>query len=79
MSHSEVMRWMEYRERSGPFNPMLRLDAAIARAVGPFLKGDKRALMPWPKEPDTPASLDDVLGILKFSSKAKKPEKNVGG
>jgi hypothetical protein len=72
MSHAEVMRWIEYRERNGPMNPMLRLDAAVARAIGPFLKGDKRALLPWPKESDTPASLDDVMGMLRFSSKAKR-------
>jgi hypothetical protein len=79
MSHAEVMRWMDFRERNGPLNPMLRMDAAIARAISPFLKGDKRSLMPWPKEPEVAASLDDVVGILKFSAKAKKPEKNVGG
>lgn len=79
MSHTEVLRWIDFRQKHGPLNPLHRFDAAIARAVAPFVKGDKKLLMPWPKEDEQAASLEDVMGILKFSAKAKKSEQKVNG
>jgi hypothetical protein len=46
------------------------MDAAIARAVQPFLRNvSVRQLMPWPKIPEKEATLDDVMDILKFAKK----------
>lgn len=69
MSVEELADWVAYREIVGPLNPLLRIDAAVARAVSPFLKGDKRALMPWPKEPERDASMEDVMNLLHQSKK----------
>ena len=52
MTQEEWQRWILYRRKNGPLNPMLRLDAALARVAAPFFgKGVKPAdLMPWPQE-----------------------------
>lgn len=76
MTAAELRDWLTYMEIVGPINPLLRLDAAVARALSPFVKGDKKALMPWPKEPEKEASIEDFMSILKF---AKKPEQKASG
>jgi hypothetical protein len=71
MTVEELSSWITYREIVGPLNPLLRLDAAVARAVSPFVKGDKSSLMPYPKEPEQDATLEDFMAIL-TSAKVKK-------
>ena len=67
--------WRLFRRKNGPLNPMLRVDAAVARAGAMFLKDrDPKHLMPYPRDDDEEAvaTLDDFMAILKA---AKKPEK----
>lgn len=65
MSNAELHTWAAYIETNGPLSAVLRTDAAIARAVSPFLKGAKpKDLMPWPKEPEQEATPEAVFGIL---------------
>lgn len=64
----EFADWLAYEQEVGPLNLGLRLEAAIARAVRPFLKpgGEvDRYLMPWPRErePDEP-SIGDAFALL---------------
>jgi hypothetical protein len=71
MSVEELGSWIAYQKIVGPLNPLLRLDAAISRAVSPFVKGDKRSLMPWPKEPEHEATIEDFMNILKTAKVSK--------
>jgi hypothetical protein len=78
MSQREYETWLRYRRKWGPFNQMIRIEGAIARAVSPFLKGDKSFLLPWPKEPEPDeeevATLQGVMAILKSSAaRSRKP------
>lgn len=60
MSYAEFMSWIAYADENGPMHPMLRVEAAIARAVSPFIKDTKPAdFMLWgkPKEPDVEGSV----------------------
>jgi hypothetical protein len=65
----EFTSWLAYAEENGPLNPMIRFDAAIARAVRPFVKGDFKSLMPYPKQPEREATMDDFMNILRASKK----------
>lgn len=51
MSYAEFQDWLIYVRENGPLNPSLRIEAAIGRAVLPFLKKGTRLqdLMPWPR------------------------------
>ena len=55
---------MLYREKYGPFNPMLRTDAAIARVGCATAGGKMTDWMPWPREEEREASIEDVYAIL---------------
>jgi hypothetical protein len=73
MSQDELNTWVAYVDENGPLNQSLRLEAAVARAISPFLKNTKpRDLMVWPREPEEPASLKDVFGVLLTASKSRK-------
>lgn len=64
MPQAELQVWASYVNENGPLNPSLRIEAAIARAVAPFIKGSKaRDFMPWPREPEPEATFDG-LGTL---------------
>lgn len=66
MSQDELNLWVSYVEENGPLNPMLRLEAAVARAVAPFLKGAKpKDLMIYPREVEAPANIDGLFGLFK--------------
>lgn len=63
MTFSELQIWESYVTENGPLHPSLRVEAAIARAVVPFLgKNTKvRDMMPWPKEPEPEATPEAVV------------------
>lgn len=77
MSQDELNLWVAYVEKNGPLNPMLRVEAAIARAVSPFLKGVKpKDLMIYPREPEPVADIKSVFGMFKgLASETKKGKK----
>lgn len=73
MTQDELNTWVAYIEENGPLNQSLRMEASIARAVSPFLKNtNPRDLMMWPRQPEKPASLKDVFGVLLTASKSGK-------
>lgn len=75
MSQDELNLWVAYVEENGPLNSMLRIEAAVARAVSPFLKGVKpKDLMIYPREQEQPASIETVFAL--FKSKAAENRKN---
>ena len=45
-------------------NPMLRTDAAIARAVVAMFGGTMQAMMPWPKEDEVEGTPDNIMAFL---------------
>lgn len=76
MTQEELNLWVAYVAENGPLNPSLRIESAVARAVAPFMKNVKpRDLMPWPREPEQDASIDEVFGVLMAASKSKKRKK----
>lgn len=76
MTQEELNLWVAYVAENGPLNPSLRIESAIARAVAPFMKNVKpRDLMPWPREPEQEASINEVFGVLMSASKSKKRKK----
>ncbi|MEO8466239.1 MAG: hypothetical protein ABI640_12920 [Gammaproteobacteria bacterium] len=73
MTFEELMGWMAYSEEMGPINPILRLDAAVARAVAPFVGvSTRRQMMPFPKTPEKEASIEEFMGILKGAKVVKE-------
>jgi hypothetical protein len=64
-----------YREKFGPFNQSLRADAAIARAITAMRGGKPGDYMPWPKEPEPVATLDDVFGVMKIAAASNRRKK----
>lgn len=73
MSRAELQTWIAYIDENGPLNPSLRIEAAVARAVAPFMgRGvSVRELMPWPKEPEQEASLAETFALFKGLAKQK--------
>jgi hypothetical protein len=66
MTYAERQNWLRYVKENGPLNPLLRMEAAIGRAVLPFLKKGARLqdLMPWPRAVDvegTPEAVGHAL------------------
>lgn len=63
MSRAEFQSWILYIEENGPVSPMLRIDAAIARAALPFLKKGTpmSALMPWPDHSKRVVTLAEAM------------------
>jgi hypothetical protein len=82
MTGHELMGWKLFEDEFGPLNIGLRFDAAIARAVHPFLKSGTpiEALMPWPKKIDSgeeaPSDIRDAFKLLTSASKATKAKGN---
>jgi len=62
MSMAEFHDWDLFIREFGPLHPHIRMDAAIGRALLPFLKkGTKlKDLMPWPRDPDAAEATDDL-------------------
>lgn len=61
MSQEELNLWVAYVQENGPLNLALRIEAAVARAVAPFLKNAKpRDLMVWPREPEKEPTLEEL-------------------
>lgn len=70
MTYAELTHWYAYAEENGPLNPMIRTDAAVARAVLPFVRdGKMRDFMPWPKELDVEATPEDFMTMLKSAKR----------
>ena len=70
MSATEWHVWQLYRQKNGPLNPMLRLDAAVARAVSPFIPKTKpRDFMPWPKEVEQEATVENLFALIKTAAR----------
>lgn len=79
MSYAERQDWLLYIRENGPLNPLLRMEAAIGRAVLPFLKKGTRLhdLMPWPKkveEEGTPEAVGLAL-LAAFRATGKEGKK----
>jgi hypothetical protein len=71
ITYHEIQGWELFEEEYGPLHLALRIERSIAQAVQPFLKDAKmRDLMPWPKEPEQEATVEDFMRMLK---PAKKP------
>ena len=61
---------MLYRQKYGPFNPTLRIDAAIARGITIMRGGSMKDYMPWPK--DDGGDFDPMVIAAKLSAVAMK-------
>lgn len=76
----ELATWTEYVQENGPLNFALRMEAAVARAVTPFLKrATFRDFMPWPRQPEVAPQVDQMksglLGIFKKAAAKTKLSK----
>jgi hypothetical protein len=65
-----------YRDKYGPFNQTVRTDAALARAIVAMRGGAVGDYMPWPKQPEPEASLDDLMLIFKTAAVTNRRKKN---
>ena len=72
MSYAERQDWLLYIRENGPLNPMLRFEAAIGRAVLPFLKkgAQLKDLMPWPRAVEGEGTPEAVAQALMAAFKA---------
>lgn len=67
---------MLYREKYGPFNAQVRTDAAIARAIVSMRGGKMVDYMPWPKQPEPEATLDDLMSVFKTAAAGNRRKKH---
>lgn len=76
VTQDEVNLWAAYMEENGPLNIALRVEAAVARAVAPFLKNTKpKDLMPWPKQEQDIETQDMASSLMaQFTALARKTE-----
>jgi hypothetical protein len=74
MDMAELHMWESFVTENGPLHIALRIEAAIARAVVPFLgkQATVRGMMPWPKEPEPEATPEKVLLLFKNLATATK-------
>jgi hypothetical protein len=73
MTQAELHIWEAYVIENGPLHESLRIEAAIARAVSPFMKNAKpRDFMPWPREPEPEATPEKLLLMFKNLATASK-------
>jgi len=81
MTLDELKRWRLYEEEFGPFNLALRIERVVALAGAPHLKGNPfKKLMPWPREREAEASIQDAFALLMkvaADGKKAKPKKGV--
>ena len=63
-----------YRHKNGPFNPSIRIEWAIARALAMFASREFKPAdwMVWPKEPEKEASVQEVFGLFKSLATQKE-------
>lgn len=65
MTADELSGWIAYANEMGPLNLAWRIELAVARAFGKLHGGKHvRDLMPWPKEPEQEATLENVMREL---------------
>lgn len=73
MSMEELATWEAYATENGPMNLALRIEAAVARAVSPFMKNSKpRDFMPYPIEKEPEATPDKLFMMFKNLASASK-------
>jgi hypothetical protein len=73
MTQGELQTWVAYVEENGPLNPMLRMEAMLAKIASPFFKNSKpKDWMTWPRLPEPEATPETMLMALKNLSAASK-------
>lgn len=73
MTQGELQTWVAYVEENGPLNPMLRMEAMLAKIAAPFFKNSKpKDWMTWPRLPEPEATPETMLMALKNLSAASK-------
>jgi hypothetical protein len=73
MGFDELQTWEAYAIENGPMHWSLRFEAAVARAVSPFIKNAKpKDFMPWPREPEPEATPDALLLLFKNLASVSK-------
>lgn len=76
VTQEELGVWVAYVEENGPLNTSLRVEAAVARAVAPFLRNAKpRDLMPWPRQEKKGPTLQEMAARLKVAASHNKRRK----
>ena len=72
-SQDEIQTWVAFVEENGPINPMLRMEAMLAKIASPFFKNSKpKDWMTWPRLPEPEATPETMLMALKNLSAASK-------
>jgi hypothetical protein len=73
MTQGELQTWVAYVEENGPLNPMLRMEAMLAKIASPFFKNSKpKDWMTWPRLPEPDATPEALLSMFKNLSAASK-------
>ena len=73
MTQGELPTWVAYVEENGPLNPMLRMEAMLAKIASPFFKNSKpKDWMTWPRLPEPDATPEALLSMFKNLSAASK-------
>ena len=73
MTQGELQTWVAYVEENGPLNPMLRMEAMLAKIASPFFKNSKpKDWMTWPRIPEPDATPEALLSMFKNLSAASK-------
>ena len=73
MTQGELQTWVAYVEENGPLNPMLRMEAMLAKIASPFFKNSKpKDWMTWPRLPEPEATPEALLSMFKNLSAASK-------
>ena len=76
MSYAEAMAWAAYRNKRGPLNPTLRIEASLARIsaqINNALGGHAKPAdyMPWAAHDEDEATPENALKILMGASSGK--------
>ena len=80
----EVEGWLLYEQEWGPLHLAVRFERAIAQIGAPFFKDEAgrplkvQALMPWPKQEEKVATIEDVFGLLSGQGKKGKVKADGG-
>ena len=73
MTQGELQTWVAYVEENGPLNPMLRMEAMLAKIASPFFTNSKpKDWMTWPRLPEPDATPEALLSMFKNLSAASK-------
>ncbi len=73
VSQEEIQTWVAFVEENGPINPMLRMEAMLAKIASRFFKNSKpKDWMTWPRLPEPEATPEALLSMFKNLSAASK-------